>query len=289
MIFFGERRLRQAIDDYLKHYHGERAHQVIGNKAIERREPGTGEVHLVPDWEDPDEERLILKEFWPALFEAILVAWVTDESLWPKKMSLQMFREWFELEMFALPRRGDRLPRLLIRRAHIGPLRHDRVSGQHALGVLGCRALARIIQPENTDANGYLAWNPYDRENNGSTKRQRIQNGECPMKNCYFSMYIGVDIEPIVGDDQNENFWHKRDVVPPWPRWIETGGAVWDPPGKEYHGSSAAFFHVETLVPCGELRHEVVSAAAPSGATVSLILQLTCETCGAEAAFPGAF
>jgi transposase len=62
-----------------------------------------------------------------------------------------------------------------------------------------------------------------------------------------------------------------------------------DPEAPEYHGSSAAFFHVETLVPCGELRHEVVSAAAPSGATVSLILKLTCETCGAEAAFPGAF
>ena len=36
MIFFGERRLRDAVASYVEHYHTERAHQGIGNERIER-------------------------------------------------------------------------------------------------------------------------------------------------------------------------------------------------------------------------------------------------------------
>ena len=59
-------------------------------------------VYLVPDWEEPDEEREILREFWPALFEAMLSGWVTDEELWPEGRSLEMFHEWFEVQTFAM-------------------------------------------------------------------------------------------------------------------------------------------------------------------------------------------
>ena len=45
MILFGERHLRLAINEYIAHYHGERAHQGLGNELIE---PGpdsrTGDV-----------------------------------------------------------------------------------------------------------------------------------------------------------------------------------------------------------------------------------------------------
>lgn len=44
MIFFGERRLREAIDEYIEHYHGERAHQGLGNVHIERRVMGEGPI-----------------------------------------------------------------------------------------------------------------------------------------------------------------------------------------------------------------------------------------------------
>jgi hypothetical protein len=64
-----------------------------------RSEPA---VYLVPGWEDPDEERAVLKEFWAALFDAMLEAWVTDESLWTKKRSMEMFREWFEIQTFEM-------------------------------------------------------------------------------------------------------------------------------------------------------------------------------------------
>jgi putative transposase len=44
MIFFGERRLREAIGEYIEHYHAERAHQGLGNRRIERSSVGDGEV-----------------------------------------------------------------------------------------------------------------------------------------------------------------------------------------------------------------------------------------------------
>ena len=44
MIFFGERRLREAIASYLEHYHVERAHQGLGNEEIELAACGRGEV-----------------------------------------------------------------------------------------------------------------------------------------------------------------------------------------------------------------------------------------------------
>ena len=35
MIFFGERSLRNAVNQYIEHYHSERNHQGIDNKLIE--------------------------------------------------------------------------------------------------------------------------------------------------------------------------------------------------------------------------------------------------------------
>ncbi len=59
-------------------------------------------VYLVPGWEDDDEGRQVLKEFWPALFEAMLEGWLLDDSMWPKNRTFQMFREWFEVETHAM-------------------------------------------------------------------------------------------------------------------------------------------------------------------------------------------
>ncbi len=35
---------------------------------------------------------------WRMLFEYILESWILDESEWPQKRSLKMFREWFDVE-----------------------------------------------------------------------------------------------------------------------------------------------------------------------------------------------
>lgn len=44
MIFFGENSLKCALSEYVEYYHGERAHQGIGNVVIEQGESGSGEV-----------------------------------------------------------------------------------------------------------------------------------------------------------------------------------------------------------------------------------------------------
>ena len=59
-------------------------------------------LYLVPDWEEADEERENLDEFWPVLFEAMLNGWVTDPVLWPTGRTRKMFEDWFEIETFAM-------------------------------------------------------------------------------------------------------------------------------------------------------------------------------------------
>ncbi len=64
-----------------------------------RREP---HVYLLPEYEDPTSQQEVLEEFWPALFEAMLGGWVTDEAFWPKKRTPRMFQEWFEIQMSSM-------------------------------------------------------------------------------------------------------------------------------------------------------------------------------------------
>ena len=39
-----------------------------------------------------------VEKHWRMLFEHILEGWLVDESLWPQKRTLKMFREWFAIE-----------------------------------------------------------------------------------------------------------------------------------------------------------------------------------------------
>ena len=39
---------------------------------------------------------------WRMLFEHILMSWIEDESAWPKKRTLKLFREWFDVEYRSL-------------------------------------------------------------------------------------------------------------------------------------------------------------------------------------------
>ena len=59
-------------------------------------------IYLLPEYEDPSSQREVLEEFSPVLFEAMLEGWVTDEASWPKNRTLEMFREWFEVQMSSI-------------------------------------------------------------------------------------------------------------------------------------------------------------------------------------------
>ena len=45
-----------------------------------------------------DEQPELLAEFWPVIFGAQLEAWHRDPRDWPAKRSLEMFKEWFDIE-----------------------------------------------------------------------------------------------------------------------------------------------------------------------------------------------
>ena len=46
LILFGERRLPQAINEFVAHYHGERNHQGLGNALISPATAGAGRTHV---------------------------------------------------------------------------------------------------------------------------------------------------------------------------------------------------------------------------------------------------
>lgn len=39
-------------------------------------------MYLVPSWEEDDEGRPVLKDIWPAWFEAMLESLLPDEPMW---------------------------------------------------------------------------------------------------------------------------------------------------------------------------------------------------------------
>jgi hypothetical protein len=64
-----------------------------------------GESFLLPTYEsevdpvDGTEDAIKwVERRWRMFFEHILESWILDESEWPKKRSLKMFREWFDIE-----------------------------------------------------------------------------------------------------------------------------------------------------------------------------------------------
>ena len=57
-------------------------------------------VYLLPEYEDAESEREVLEDFWPELFAAMLTCWLTDEQQWPKDRTREMFREWFDVQMY---------------------------------------------------------------------------------------------------------------------------------------------------------------------------------------------
>lgn len=54
--------------------------------------PGEGYV------ETKEEAVAWVEKRWSGFFENILEDWYTDPALWPKKRTLKMFREWFEID-----------------------------------------------------------------------------------------------------------------------------------------------------------------------------------------------
>ena len=57
-------------------------------------------VYLISDDDagGPDAVDRWIERNWKILFEAELEGWYTDPDLWPKKLTLRLFRAWFTVE-----------------------------------------------------------------------------------------------------------------------------------------------------------------------------------------------
>lgn len=54
-------------------------------------------IYLVAEDPDEKEETAPLENYWRHIFEEQLAGWSQDENEWPKNLSLEMFKQWFEL------------------------------------------------------------------------------------------------------------------------------------------------------------------------------------------------
>jgi len=56
-------------------------------------------VYLLPEFDDEDELERHLQKISKEIFENELMAWYTDESLWPPDRSWKTFKEWFDYKV----------------------------------------------------------------------------------------------------------------------------------------------------------------------------------------------
>ena len=59
---------------------------------------GEQTVYLVPPFDDDADAQRVLKIVYARIFEQELFDWYTDETRWPQKRTLALFRQWFTLE-----------------------------------------------------------------------------------------------------------------------------------------------------------------------------------------------
>lgn len=64
-----------------------------------------GEIFLIPSYDSPvdavdgtEDAIKWVEKRWKMFFERILEDWILDESAWPQKRTLKMFREWVDVE-----------------------------------------------------------------------------------------------------------------------------------------------------------------------------------------------
>lgn len=60
------------------------------------------EVFLIPQYNDNTDSEKWVEMRWGFLFEHMLLGWVDDEALWPQDRTLEMFREWFDIEIHTM-------------------------------------------------------------------------------------------------------------------------------------------------------------------------------------------
>jgi hypothetical protein len=59
------------------------------------REPN---AYLLPECENEVEQEMLIRRYYPGIFEAELEGWWENEDDWPKIRDYQAFTQWFQIE-----------------------------------------------------------------------------------------------------------------------------------------------------------------------------------------------
>jgi hypothetical protein len=54
---------------------------------------------VIPQFDDDDEAVAFVYRLWEEVFMAELDAWTEEKALWPQGRTIEMFMEWFEVEI----------------------------------------------------------------------------------------------------------------------------------------------------------------------------------------------
>jgi len=57
---------------------------------------------LIPGYAFPEQAMRYIERNHKAIFELELFGWYTDESVWPEKRTLSVFRKWFDVEIHSM-------------------------------------------------------------------------------------------------------------------------------------------------------------------------------------------
>ena len=66
---------------------------------VRRRGGWLVDAYLIPENEDVDDARDLIRAVWPDVFAAVLEGWLTDPGMWPANRTWEMFEEWFEVQV----------------------------------------------------------------------------------------------------------------------------------------------------------------------------------------------
>ena len=57
---------------------------------------------LIPGYDSPRQAMRYIERNYKAIFEMELSGWYTDESIWPEKRTLSVFRKWLDVEIHSM-------------------------------------------------------------------------------------------------------------------------------------------------------------------------------------------
>ncbi len=60
---------------------------------------GDSTALLIPEFDDDDEAVAFVYRIWDEVFAAELEAWTEEKALWPQGRTIEMFMEWFDVEI----------------------------------------------------------------------------------------------------------------------------------------------------------------------------------------------